>query len=180
MYSYFVIILAIVIVGILAYKYFTKSEPRVECVCVFDLDDTLTCGIPQAKQAIDTCRKNYCKFAINTARNSTYLEDIQLKELGLNPSEFVNDYYIGDWMDKNSSFVNHDNLIEYIAQTKVKHLQTISNKYKVPKDKVILFDDNDVNIKIAKENGFSVIHANSRTCGLNSDVSEHIEYILEK
>lgn len=152
---------------LLSYDDFIKKEINNNyqdnnCVCVFDLDNTITCGLDTAKHVIQECKKNNCQIVVNTARTSPYIEDIQLDYLNL-PKNI--EIYYGD--HDQHSFKNYNHLIEYIALKKKEHLDTISKKYNTKKSRIILFDDNETNIKTAQKYGYSVIHANHPMCGLN-------------
>lgn len=142
-------------------------------VCAFDLDDTITCGIGNAKRAIDICKQNNYKIAINTARVLPFYDDIRLNDLGLTESEIIDDFYHGK--EYNCSFANNDEFRDQIAETKVKHMYTLANKWNLPKDKVILFDDQEANISKAQIHGFPTITAgNKESCGLPDNITEQL------
>jgi hypothetical protein len=175
-----VVIIIFIIFVICVWYYWSTREPSVNCVCVFDLDDTITCGLDNAKTAINECRSNSCKFAINTARTSTFINDINFSALGLDPEEIKDDHYTGDWNTKKVSYTSKQDLMQQIANKKTEHMYHLSNKYNVPKNRIILFDDNYTNINIAKDHGFSTIYANSKTCGLGNNVGHEINSILDQ
>jgi len=173
----FIFIFVIAFIIIIIYNYTQKLENLPNsCACVFDLDDTLTCNYANAKNAINACKQNGCVFAINTARTSSYYGDIPLDKLGLEENLFINDIYTGDWNTVNKSF-SRESFNKHVANTKKEHLDTISKKYNILKNRIILFDDNINNITVAKENGYSTVHAND-TCGLNQNVLSEVNYIL--
>ncbi len=185
----FIAILIPIIICILLYIFFKNNDPienfsKTTCVCVFDLDGTLTCGLDKAKIAVDECKKRNCKIAFNTARTSPYYKDIDINSLGLDESEFISDVYHGDW-DKSTiagstAFFNGSNeLATKIANTKTKHMKTIQDKYNVPPKRIILFDDVHENITSVVNSGFSGIHANNKQCGINNDVKTDISRILD-
>jgi len=154
------------------------KEPDDSCFCCFDLDQTLTCSIRQAKEAISECRKNKCILGINTARSGPYLNDVPLNELDLSLNEIKNDIYHGSGPNILATFTSAKDFNDHIARKKLDHLYTIKNKYNLNPKRIIFFDDNYNNIKLAKENGFSTIHANNPMCGLNNNVSRQIDSIL--
>lgn len=157
----------------------SKLNIKYKGICVFDLDDTLTCGFDNAKAAIYECKINECKIAINTARPAPYYRDIKLKKLGLEKSDFEGDIYYGDWIRDMVSSISYEKIMEKVVSTKVKHLKTLENKYNISdRKKIILFDDHIGNIKGARDAGFSVIHANSVACGLPEDVGKQIRDII--
>src|SRR5574343_1404983 len=168
---FFMVLLIIIIIFFVYYFYIRNRKPKeyVDCVCVFDIDDTITCGLQNAKEAIDTCKERSCKLAINTARGGIYYNGIDFNALGIEPDTFYDDYYHGTW--NKMSYASENELIDDIAKTKVDHLYTVQQKYSVPKDRVILFDDNLNNIALAKYNGFSTILANHANCGLPHNIS---------
>jgi hypothetical protein len=149
----------------------------VPCVCAFDLDNTLTCGISRAAKAVDICKKQGCKIAINTARPTPWFSDLKLKRLGLEEIDFKDDFYHIEPFK--CSFQDNNCLSETISNTKSDHLDTISKKYSVPKNKVILFDDQWDNVKRARERGFSGIYANHPNCGISQNVHKEIDKILK-
>lgn len=147
----------------------------IPCVCAFDIDGTITIGLTNGRKAVDECKRNNCKIAINTARPTKWYSDLDLVSLGLKESDFVNNFYYGEPF--NYSFVSKDSFNESIANTKVKHLHTMSNRWKVNPKKIILFDDLETNIRFAKNAGFSTISAYEES-GLPDDVNERIINIL--
>jgi hypothetical protein len=170
------VIVMIVIITIVIVLNSTKKESQgPNCICVFDLDDTLTCGHTNAKTAIDECSKRECLMSINTARTSPYISDISFDKINLNHGQIVD---IHHWTRPSVSFSSHEDLIKDIAVNKVVGLEKLSTRYSVPKNRVILFDDNYVNVTEAIRSGFSAIHANSTECGLNVNVKSDIARIL--
>lgn len=157
----------------------TTQRPvkKYPCVCAFDIDDTITTRGStvnevhvRAMNAMNECKKNGCKIVFNTARvpsdsKWSVVEDI--------PKEFVqnidseHDIYHGE--TGQCSFLNYDCLKNQIADTKVKHLKNIANKYELKHSDVILFDDLYQNITKAQEHGFSTVHANHPSKGIDSN-----------
>lgn len=155
----------------------TNSEKTSQnCICAFDLDGTITCGLSRAANAISKCKELNCKIAINTARPTRWYDDLNLNKLGLSESDFDSDFYNGEPFT--CSFSGDDCLEESISNTKVKHLHTLSAKWNVNPQRIILFDDQHSNIEKSRQNGFSTIYANHSTCGLPDNVAEQIENIL--
>ncbi len=145
----------------------TKIKNEINGVCVFDLDDTLTCGLENAKNAIQQCKINNYKLAINTARTGKYCDDIKFEKLGIEKHEIEDDYYHGD--EINFSNGGDKNLNIVIANKKVQNLNKIREKYDLQKNQIILFDDNHYNINLAKKEGYVVVHANGGNkngCGI--------------
>ena len=182
----------LIVVGILVYNKNTenmsglqdeneKQYSETTCVCVFDLDHTITCGIDRASTAVRECKKRNCKIAINTARPMPYYRDIKLDKLGLSEKDFKDDFYYGEFLEGLISKMTRGQLTNTISDTKSKHLKTIQDKYKIldPK-RIILFDDVLANVDGAKKNGFSAIHANHPKCGLNDNIIGDIEILLDK
>jgi hypothetical protein len=153
------------------------NESDSMCVCAFDLDGTITCGVDRAAKAITRCKELGCKIAINTARPTKWYHDLDLHGLGLHDHDFDSDFYHGEPFE--CSFTNVKCLEDSIANTKVKHLHTLSTKWNVNPRRVILFDDQFSNIDKARQSGFSVIYANNLSCGLPDNVTEQINDILE-
>jgi len=104
-----------------------------------------------------------CVIALNTARPIPYTGDLNLEYLGLDKKSLGYDFEIYNYTPHLASVVHLD---DDIANTKVRHLNTIRDKYDFDKSNVVLIDDNYMNIQKAKQNGFSVIHANSPDCGI--------------
>ena len=90
-------------------------------------------------------------------------EDLDLENLGLvGPNFDVSDYYF----NPNAATSN----FEDAAGVKVQHLQTVKNKYNISDSKrVILFDDNKINIDFADKEGFSTIHVGTKNPGIQED-----------
>jgi hypothetical protein len=156
-----------------------KSNPGI---CVFDIDGTITCGINRAAQAIKYCKERGCKIAINTARPSKWYDDLDLNGLGLHKDDFDSDFdsnfYNGEPFK--CSFIDQKCFEDSIANTKIKHLHTLSVKWNVKPELIILFDDQYYNIEKAKHAGFSTIYANHHLCGLPDNVVSLIENILDR
>lgn len=124
--------------------------PLKKCICVFDIDHTINVGNPIPY--ISTCIENNCRLAINTARPVKYIDDVPIKQMGFVEPHFVDsDFY---WNPSSYSQTEHS-----IATIKSNYMEVLQNKYKVPKSCVILLDDNQTNIKYAKQNGFSTVLA---------------------
>ncbi len=145
-------------------------------MCVFDLDNTITCGLDNAKLAIDICKKNNYGIAINTARTSQYYSDINLDKLGLSEVDFINDFYYGKLPQ--CSFTDEDCFYDNIANTKIEHLYTLSKKWNLNPQKIILFDDVWNNIEKANVNGFSTVFANHQICGIPDNISSQLEKLM--
>jgi hypothetical protein len=180
MIIYVIVFIIICIIFILIIYFTTSRKKQYNCACVFDLDNTITCNISNAKKAVDECSSRSCLFAINTARTQSYYKDIEIDNLGIPHSAFINDFYHGDWDKNNFSYANKEELMSYIAKTKVKNLDIISKKYGIPKKSIILFDDNTTNIDSAKYNGYSTILADHSNCGLKQNVDKEISDILDE
>jgi hypothetical protein len=69
------------------------------CVCVFDLDNTITCSHNNARIAVDECKKRNCKFAVNTARPIPYHSDIRWDKLDLKYDDVKDNFYHGTWIE---------------------------------------------------------------------------------
>jgi len=174
---FIVFILFVLVLGFFAYREkFSNNTISCNGICVFDLDNTITCGINNAKNAISICKSNNYKIAVNTARQSHYYSDINLNELGLTEEDMNNDFYHGE--NYQCSFGDNNCFHNSIADTKVKHLYTLSKKYNLPHKKIILFDDIWNNIEKANNNGFSSVYANHHICGLPDDVNEQLKKLI--
>lgn len=173
----FVIVLLLIILYVFWMRRNVDKFTEFTCACVFDIDNTITCGLENAKLAVKECKKNNCKIALNTARTIPYYKDVKLEEIGLCEEDIVGDVYCGDY---NKDMVSYDaNYInKRVALTKVEHLRKIADKYGLRAGRVILFDDMIDNIKLAEEGGFSTVHANCHSCGLNDYVGAQIKDIL--
>lgn len=175
-YLYFFIIIVILVFILIIINISTNNNNqelfnnnKYSCVCMFDLDDTITCNKEIAKNAINHCKKMNCKVGINTARQIPYIADIDLNYLGLT-SDDLELFYLGP------KIMTANN----IAEQKVNALNDVYNKFNgiIPKNKIILFDDNFTNISTAKNYGYSIVHANNPTCGLNPYIIYQIDNIL--
>jgi hypothetical protein len=175
------VIIFLIFVFIVLFIIFSNREEfenkTAECICAFDLDNTITCGIDRAAKAVRKCKEKKCRIAINTARPTKWYHDIKLDSLGLLESDFDTDFYNGE--EFKCSFIEPKCLENSIAETKVKHLHTLSNKWKVEPSKIILFDDQYSNIKKAKENGFSTVFANHHLCGIPENIDRMIDEIIQ-
>lgn len=157
-----------------------KKYSETTCVCVFDLDHTITCGLDRAAAAVKECKIRHCKIAINTARPMPYYSDIKLDVLGLTEKDFKDDFYHGEFIEGLISTLSHGQLTKTISDTKSRHLKTIKDKYKILDSKrIILFDDVFRNVEDARKNGFGGIHANHPKCGLNESIREDISRLLD-
>ena len=177
-FLFFIIILLISLIAFMINKYPEKFETLKEpnCVCAFDIDGTITCGIERAAKAIAKCKELGAVIAINTARPSKWYNDLDLSKLGLDVSDIDSNFYHGEPFT--CSFTDLKCFENSIAETKVKHLRDISSKWNIKPERIILFDDQWSNITFAKEMGFSTIHANHYSGGLPDNVNEIIHNIL--
>jgi hypothetical protein len=175
LFLFFIVI--IVILSVMLHKYRERfSEEIPNCICAFDIDGTITTGVDRAGKAIARAKELGCKIAINTARPSKWYSDLDLHSLGLNKSDFDSDFYHGAPFE--CSFTNIKCFEDSIATTKVNHLYTLSQKWNVKPNKIILFDDQWPNIEKAKQAGFGTVFANHHLGGLPSNVVELMDKIL--
>lgn len=140
-------------------------------ICAFDLDDTITCGIPQGKAAVSACRASGYMIVINTARPVVYHADIDLAGLGLTEAEVVANFYYrhNSGQTRGLSESARD---AHIAEVKTSHLRNLARKYTLPHDKIVLFDDNLLNIERARAAGFRTVVAGSDgVCGIPREFS---------
>lgn len=143
-----------------------------DCVCVFDIDHTITCGEP--KHSVDMCKRHNCRLAINTARPAKYSKDIDMGEMGFDEPY----YHDSDFYYNPNSYSQSGNKV---AQVKAGYLSSLQRKYSIPdKRRIILFDDNNENLKVAYEQNFSTIKASDRRCGLGQQSAVKINNILNK
>lgn len=181
MVLYFLIavtILLVIFVAIMIHKNREKfnDDPDTGCVCAFDLDGTITCGVDRAAKAITRCKELGCRIAINTARPTKWYNDLDLHGLGLHDYDFDSDFYHGEPFK--CSFTDTKCFSDSIADTKVKHLHTLSTKWNINPQRVILLDDQFSNVEKARQSGFSAIYANNQLCGLPDNVVDQINNIL--
>jgi hypothetical protein len=170
-------IIILLILGLIFFLFHREPfKETYDCICAFDLDNTITCGIDRASAAIAYCKSRGAKIAINTARPSKWYSDLDLVGLGLHPDDFDSDFYHGEALQ--CSFGDKRCFEDTISATKVKHLHTIANKWNVKPQRVILFDDQWSNIERARSDGFSTVFANHDDCGLPSNTIEQIDKIL--
>jgi hypothetical protein len=141
------------------------------CICVFDIDSTITCSEDNARKVVDVCKENKCVLAINTARPYPVYQDLDLDALGLTLQDFQNDFYYGSYTDLISA--------ESIANTKTLHMNYMKSKYKVSPDKMILFDDNILNITRSAEAGYKTLLADNNPCGLQKDAYIKTQELLK-
>ena len=150
------------------------SSNESDCICAFDIDGTITCGLENAAKAVAKCKEKGCKIAINTARPTKWYSDVNLPALGLSVSDFDNDFYHGEPFE--CSFIDENCFHNSVADTKVKHLRTMAKKWGIEPKRIILFDDLYTNVNKAQNAGFSIIHANDG--GIPNNAVEKIDKIL--
>lgn len=174
------LLVIVLLVFIIIYIFFRKKpQPAKEtfgdsynnCVCVFDIDNTLTCGNPYPY--IEKCKENNCRIAINTARPSKYMEDLSPELVSYLNMNMTEDYYF----NPNS----YSQTREEVADIKSTYLGLLRDKYKVNKECVILLDDSRSNIETAKRNGFGVVKANNtrNNCGIPLDGIYQFENMIK-
>ncbi len=170
------IIIFIILIFMKSGEKFTPVTKQYNGICAFDLDGTLTVDIINAAKAISKCKEIGYKIAFNTARPTKWYSDLDLIGLGLTENDFDSDFYYGEKYQ--CSFIDRKCIEDTIADTKVKHLYTLSNKWNVHPKYTILFDDQYPNIDKAKKSGFAAVFANNNHLGgLPYNVSEQIEQI---
>ena len=152
-----------------------SAQGSARGVCAFDLDNTVTCGLDSARAAIAKCKSRGMRLAINTARLTRDTRDIDLVSLGL--GDVGEDFYVGTRYT--CSFESAECFNAAVAETKVSHLEHLAQKYGVPRAHVVLFDDLESNVRLARARGFSAIHANSPGCGIPADAADQLDQVLE-
>ena len=137
-----------------------SKEPgaySVRCGCVFDIDDTLTCGDPAA--VVRMCKENGCVLGLNTARNMPYALDIPLKEQGFPPNVLNSEDFV----------YNADPTFDNVVSTKVKGLHDFQQKWKIDSpSRILFFDDSLSNIEGANAAGFTGVWCSKtgQQCGI--------------
>lgn len=132
--------------------------PKEPIVCVFDIDNTITDGVPG--RCIKMCKDMGCKLAINTTRDIDNPNDLDLVGLGLTAPHFEESDYYFNPNAKTSSF-------DDAAATKSAHMATIQNKYGISdRKRLILFDDNKMNIEKVEADGFTGIRVAVKDPGI--------------
>lgn len=132
----------------------------VRCGCVFDIDDTLTCGDPAA--VVRMCKENGCVLGLNTARNMPYAFDVPLKEQGF-PSNVL---------DSEDFVYNPDPTFDNVVSTKVKGLRDFQQKWGIDSPfKILFFDDSLANIEGANAAGFTGVWCSktAQQCGIGPE-----------
>jgi hypothetical protein len=145
-------------------------KPKEPIVCVFDIDNTITSGNPE--KCIQMCKDLGCDLAINTSRDIDNPNDLDLKGLGFTEPYFEVENYYYNPNAKTSNF-------EDAASVKAQHMGTIQTKYSISDPKrVILFDDNKLNINRIEKDGFTGIHVGTKNPGIqDSDIEKAFNII---
>lgn len=171
-----ILCLALVVVSLVAFcwVYSMRDTPRKKasfspCGCVFDIDDTITCGSPE--KAVSLCRERGCAIGINTARPVPWADDVNLTQMGF-PVNVVN---LEDFV-YNSSGTD-------IVKHKVEGLKKFQQKWNIssPKD-VLFFDDNLANLEGATSAGFSTVRCSTGgLCGITEmQIKEANQFFLSR
>lgn len=149
----------------------SSLEPKYPCVCVFDIDGTLTCGDPDPM--VDACVKKGCKLTINTARPVKWMGGIKSSAF-FDPKLFdvAEDYYY----NPKSYFESRK-----VPETKVNILDAIQRKYDLSRERVFFFDDHAENVRSAKRAGYpTFIAGNGPHCGYSEKDHSAFSQILDK
>lgn len=125
-------------------------------VCVFDLDQTLTCG--DAARAVRACRDQDYEIAVNTARPAGWLEP-RLAALGL-PAPH------------SSAFVHNPRSYRQTpaqrAEAKARGMDRIAEVFGT--SNLILFDDLEENVNAARRAGYRAQHVSQNgQCGITEE-----------
>jgi hypothetical protein len=132
-------------------------KPKEPIICVFDIN-ALTSGSPE--RCIKMCKDMGCMLAINTSRDIATPDDLDLEAIGF---EFDPEDYHYNPNAKSSTF-------DEAAGTKVTNMDIIRNKYNISDPKrLILFEDNKINVEKVKEIGYSVIHVGTKNPGIQEE-----------
>jgi hypothetical protein len=135
-------------------------KPKEPIVCVFDVN-ALTAGDPT--RCIKMCKDMGCVLAINTNRDIATPHDLDLETLGMVEPNFIEEDYYFNPNAKTSTF-------DEVAGTKVANMDIIRNKYNITDPKrLILFEDNKINIEKVKEGGYSVVQVGTKNPGVQED-----------
>ena len=130
------------------------------CGCVFDIDQTLTCGDP--RKVVQMCKDNGCVFGLNTARNMPYADDVALKDQGFPPNVLNGEDFV---YNPNPTLAN-------VVSAKVAGLQHFQHKWKIDSPaKILFFDDSLPNIEGANAAGFKGVWCPTAggRCGVCAD-----------
>lgn len=125
-------------------------------VCVFDLDQTLTCGDPA--RAVQACRDAGYALAVNTARPAAWLE-ADLLALGLPaPGTAAFRHNPSSYAQTEAQRAEHKGrAMDQLAQ----HFGTRN---------LVLFDDIHANVAAARRRGYRGQHVGARgACGVSQD-----------
>lgn len=144
-----------------------QFEP-MKCGCVFDIDDTLTCGDP--KKVIQMCKDNGCVFGLNTARSKPYAWDVPLQDQGF-PLNVM----------KGEDFVYNPTQTN-IVPTKVAGLRDFQHKWKIDSpSKILFFDDNKLNIDGANAAGFTGVLCprTAQRCGIGPEQERVVDEFFQ-
>lgn len=149
-----------------------KIEPKEDIICVFDIDNTLTIG--KVERCIKMCKDMGCRLAINATTDVETPDDLPLKKWGfVDPYFDPNDYY----SDPNSKTTNFNEA----ASTKLENMISLQNKYNIKdRRRLILVDDNRINIDKITESGFGGVHVGKKNPGIQEeDIVELYNIITE-
>ena len=146
-------------------------KPKEHIICVFDIDNnTITSGVPG--ECIKMCKQMGCKLAINTSRDTESTLNLPLEELGLVSPHFDKSDYHYNPQSKTSSF-------EDAAATKVSHMETLQTKYGISNpNRLIILDDNIININAIKEKGFGTLQIGMKEPGIQQEDIEKLHKMI--
>ena len=125
-------------------------------VCVFDIDNTLTCGDPA--RAIQACRDANYEIAINTARPVAWLEP-RLRALGLPlPGAPAFHFNPDSYQQSEQERADH----------KGQAMHKIAKYFDT--DTLMLFDDIPANVEAARRRGYRGQLVSARgACGVSAE-----------
>ena len=134
------------------------EPPKEFIVCAFGLENVLNVGEPA--RCLEMCRDTGCNLAILSASNKDNTNELPLENLG-----FVHPYY-----QESNYYYNPDSgmtSLDDAASLRLSHLTQLKNKYNIQDPKrVILFDNNRINIELAEKSGFSVVEIGTKNPGI--------------
>lgn len=147
-----------------------EPPPKEFIVCAFGFENVLNAGSPV--RCLEMCKYTGCNLAILTTSNKDNANDIPLEELGFTSPHYKEDNY---FYNPNSS----TSTLEDASNTRLDHLNKLKQKFNIKDNKrIILFDDNRINIDLAESNGFSVIQIGTKHPGIQEeDIKKAFEMI---
>ena len=153
----------------------TNTKTKMKGMCVFDIDNTITCNKKNAKELIGWCKKNHFGVGIVTARTHP-VPPLDWRALGFSPADLQSRFHYNPFALRQTG--------QQHGQTKAYAMEQLRTESNVADRRcMLLLDDMGYNIRETQKEGFSALQVGrggQRQCGLSTTDMEAAKAIMKR